>query len=58
MNITRQATDALILGELGGRIAKTRLDHNLTQAQLAAEAGVLPTAGLSSFSACCTSATL
>lgn len=40
MNITRQATDALILGELGGRIAKTRLDHNLTQAQLAAQAGV------------------
>jgi transcriptional regulator with XRE-family HTH domain len=33
-------TDALILGELGGRIAKVRLDRNLTQAQLATQAGV------------------
>lgn len=40
MNITRQATDAVILSELGGRIAKIRLDRNLTQAQLAAQAGV------------------
>jgi transcriptional regulator with XRE-family HTH domain len=40
MKITKQATDEAILAELGGRLAKIRLDRNLTQAQLAAEAGV------------------
>ena len=40
MKITKQATDAMILGELGGRLAKIRLDHTLTQAQLATQAGV------------------
>jgi transcriptional regulator with XRE-family HTH domain len=40
MKIAKQATDAVILGELGGRLAKIRLDHNLTQAQLATQAGV------------------
>ena len=40
MKITKQATDEVILGELGGRLAKIRLDRNLTQAQLAVEAGV------------------
>jgi transcriptional regulator with XRE-family HTH domain len=30
----------VILGELGGRLAKIRLDRNLTQAQLATQAGV------------------
>ena len=40
MRITKQATDEVILGELGGRLAKIRLDRNLTQAQLATQAGV------------------
>ena len=40
MKITKPVTDAAILGELGGRLAKIRLDHNLTQAQLATQAGI------------------
>jgi transcriptional regulator with XRE-family HTH domain len=40
MKLTKQATDAVVLGELGGRLAKIRLDHNFTQAQLATQAGV------------------
>jgi transcriptional regulator with XRE-family HTH domain len=40
MKLTKQATDKVILGELGGRLAKIRLDRNLTQAQLATQAGV------------------
>jgi transcriptional regulator with XRE-family HTH domain len=40
MKITKQATDEAILSELGGRLAKARLERNLTQAQLAAQAGV------------------
>ena len=40
MKISKQATDAVILGELGGRLAKIRLDRNLTQAELATQAGV------------------
>jgi transcriptional regulator with XRE-family HTH domain len=40
MKITKQATDAVVLGELGGRLARIRLDRNLTQAQLATQAGV------------------
>jgi transcriptional regulator with XRE-family HTH domain len=40
MKINNQATDEAILAELGGRLAKTRLDRNLTQVQLAERAGV------------------
>ena len=40
MKITKQATDEAILAELGGRLAKIRLDRNLTQAELATQAGV------------------
>ena len=40
MKITKQATDEAILSELGGRLAQVRLERNLTQAQLAAQAGV------------------
>jgi transcriptional regulator with XRE-family HTH domain len=40
MNIVKQATDRAILSELGGRLARARLERNLTQSQLAAQAGV------------------
>lgn len=40
MKFSNQATDEAILGELGGRLARTRLDRNLTQSQVAAQAGV------------------
>jgi transcriptional regulator with XRE-family HTH domain len=40
MKITAQATDQAVLNELGGRLAATRLERNLTQAQLAERAGV------------------
>jgi transcriptional regulator with XRE-family HTH domain len=40
MKMTKQATDEAFLSELGGRLARLRLDRNLTQAQLAAQAGV------------------
>jgi len=40
MKITKQATDDALLRELGGRLAQVRLDRNLTQAQLAEQAGV------------------
>ena len=40
MKITKQAIDEAVLGELGGRLARARLERNLTQAQLAAQAGV------------------
>lgn len=40
VKITKQATDAVILGEIGGRLANIRLDRNLTQAELATQAGV------------------
>src|SRR5271166_5868196 len=40
MKITKQGTDEVVLGELGGRLARIRLDRNLTQAQLATQAGV------------------
>lgn len=40
MRITKQATDGSILAEIGSRLARTRLDANLTQAHLAAQAGV------------------
>lgn len=40
MKITKSVTDIAILTELGTRLAGVRLQRNLTQAQLAAEAGV------------------
>ena len=40
MKIGKQATDQAVLSELGGRLAKARLERNLTQSQLAAQAGV------------------
>jgi transcriptional regulator with XRE-family HTH domain len=40
MKMNKQATDEIILRELGGRLAQARLERNLTQAQLADQAGV------------------
>ena len=40
MRINKQAADDAILRELGGRLARLRLDRNLTQAELAEQAGV------------------
>ena len=40
MRITNQTTDTAVLEELGRRLERTRLDRNLTQEQLAMEAGV------------------
>lgn len=40
MKITAQIVDEVILAELGARIARVRVDNNLTQAQLAGKAGV------------------
>lgn len=40
MKITRQQSDSSVLQEVGSRIALHRLNRNLTQAQLAREAGV------------------
>jgi transcriptional regulator with XRE-family HTH domain len=40
MRIASELTDDAVLAELGARLARTRLEQNLTQAQLAAEAGV------------------
>ena len=40
VKITKQATDAVVLAELGGRLTQVRLERNLTQAQLAEQAGV------------------
>lgn len=40
MKITKQATDQAVLTELGARLAKERLERNLTQTQLATQAGV------------------
>lgn len=40
MRIFKEATDDAILSELGGRLARMRLEKNLTQAQLAEKAGV------------------
>jgi len=40
MKITALTTDAAVLGELGERLSRTRLERNLTQRELAAEAGV------------------
>ncbi len=40
MKIRKQASDSSVLKELGARLASQRLARNLTQAELAAEAGV------------------
>lgn len=40
MKITLQTTDEAILSELGRRLAQARLARNLTQAQLATQAGI------------------
>lgn len=40
MKITKQATDAAVLAEIGRRLALVRLEKNLTQIQLAEQAGV------------------
>ena len=40
MKMAKQATDEAVLGELGSRLAQVRLERNLTQAQLAEQAGV------------------
>jgi transcriptional regulator with XRE-family HTH domain len=40
MKITKQATDDTVLTELGSRLARIRLERNLTQAQLAEQSGV------------------
>ncbi|MEP7243409.1 MAG: helix-turn-helix transcriptional regulator [Gammaproteobacteria bacterium] len=40
MNVTTEATDAAILGQLGSRLARHRLQRNMTQAQAATVAGL------------------
>lgn len=40
MKISTQLTDEAVLKELGGRLAGARIEHNLTQAALAEQAGV------------------
>ena len=40
MRITNETTDAAALAELGTRLRRTRLERNLTQEQVAEEAGV------------------
>jgi len=40
MRITKQATAEVVLNEMGERLARIRLDRNLTQAQQATQAGV------------------
>jgi transcriptional regulator with XRE-family HTH domain len=40
VKITKHATDDAVLAELGGRLARIRLERNLTQGQLAEQAGV------------------
>src|ERR1039458_389514 len=40
MKTTKQATDDAVLAELGWRLARIRLERNLTQGQLAEQAGV------------------
>ena len=43
MKIDNLLTDETVLGELGTRIARTRLEQNTSQASLATEAGVAKT---------------
>lgn len=40
MKITKQSTDAVALAEIGRRLALVRLEKNLTQVQLAEQAGI------------------
>lgn len=40
MKIDSNATDDAVMVELGGRLARVRLERNLTQVQLAHEAGI------------------
>jgi transcriptional regulator with XRE-family HTH domain len=40
MKLTRELTDTAMLQELGARLARRRIDADLTQARLAEEAGV------------------
>ena len=40
MRVVKETTDEAVLGELGRRLAQVRLGKNLTQAQLAVNAGV------------------
>ena len=40
MKIIKQTTDEAILSEMGGRLARMRLDRNLTQAELSEQAGI------------------
>lgn len=40
MELSQHSTDAAVLKELGHRLARRRLRENLTQAQLAHEAGI------------------
>lgn len=40
MKKSQDTTAEAFLGELGGRLARVRLDRNLTQAELAGQAGV------------------
>ncbi len=40
MKFTSELTDAAVLQELGARLERRRIDANLTQAQLAEEAGI------------------
>jgi transcriptional regulator with XRE-family HTH domain len=40
MKIARPLSDAAVLAELGARLAQTRLNRNLSQDQLAVEAGI------------------
>lgn len=40
MKIEKEMNDETVLGELGRRLARVRLEKNITQAQLAVQAGV------------------
>src|SRR5512133_3741232 len=40
MKLTKYVADDAVLTELGGRLARLRLERNLTQAEVAARAGV------------------
>ena len=40
MKIAAQNTDEIVLAELGERLARTRLERNISQQELATEAGV------------------
>ncbi|HVD03631.1 MAG TPA: helix-turn-helix transcriptional regulator [Candidatus Dormibacteraeota bacterium] len=40
MRIDEDSTDQVVLAEIGERLARLRLDHNLTQAEVAKEAGI------------------